>query len=898
MDWGEYSLLGYTASDLSRGLDETYRGLATEAKRYVGRAQEQVDRYVPESVRDSVFGSEPARAVGGAPEQPAADTAPRPVVEIARAPLTANKPPSSWPDISTLFDDALSQALKINDVVAYVIPDMPRYDAAAALLELYPDQPDMRYATLALLNQYCGEFMVDPQTASTAEYLSAIEKAFKAQDLSHVPWNQRQSVNFSAGLFLGVLEGHLEAMPEGYDEFLAALHDQSNEFDVGLGFILGLVIGVLRGVLEDLASVAILFLGLMAVSQGMVYAIVILLILAVLSALLLLIATAWLKSVIEARVRGYALDSGTFVADMNLAFGGISRCIDVLFVDLPAAVSQELLALKQSIEESYGLVVEFCSNPDLVFDNGKALGVEIGRMSAESSMALMEQNGFFYLGFRWGYNSGYIIYQIIGLITVIKGVLQLPKYLVKGGAAVGSKLLLPATREAAERLSRGRFGIWLRGLIRRGPQPPAALLPPAAVVRPPRIAGPHAASGRGTGVADNVMDATFESVEIRRVAAAPDPTTVRGVADRGVPTARSVMEEARGPAETLDMFPDGPVWKVVTDEVREAEKLFDVVDIQPPVVFKGPSNLPVVRDPSGVVPGPRHGPVRRTLPDPDVIDVEFTSVNPPLLTGPALGRTRQIPDVRGLGDTGVPAAPRARPIPVPVTTVAPPGTLSLQQIAAQYSRDLEDVCRGMPKLSRDLETLDELQAVLSLAATQERTVLSVNAAMGELFSITQLSTNPRVARVKMLRAVNRPGARTPDILVELVDGREVYVEVRTITRARGNVRAPLLEDSVMIDTISTTRHRTGQTRRGLAEKIRHGQIGPDTPGVILLQIYGEVPEGHEVLKPRQISTIRRYMRENPHVQEVIISYRTPSGNKMVRIQSVDSGLGMGVDYPP
>jgi hypothetical protein len=99
---------------------------------------------------------------------------------------------------------------------------------------------------------------------------------------------------------------------------------------------------------------------------------------------------------------------------------------------------------------------------------------------------------------------------------------------------------------------------------------------------------------------------------------------------------------------------------------------------------------------------------------------------------------------------------------------------------------------------------------------------AARAGIGEMRAIVRASKAPGVKLVRFLRPAQ--GRVTPDIEVEMHDGRRSYVEVRTLTQAPNWTQMKHDARRAELKVLTTD----------IEQKIRHGQISSSRPGTLVI----------------------------------------------------------------
>lgn len=215
--------------------------------------------------------------------------------------------------------------------------------------------------------------------------------------------------------------------------------------------------------------------------------------------------------------------------------------------------------------------------------------------------------------------------------------------------------------------------------------------------------------------------------------------------------------------------------------------------------------------------------------------------------------------------------------------------------------------RHSRKLSPDPETIDEIGRLLRSTSARDRTPISRRAAAGELATADNLLNNPRVMRLRALRPSNEAGARTADFDVTFTDGTSLRVEVTTNTGAPRGVRDMPRSDTARLDRqadgTTTVRPETSgrvvgarrsysrsRTAALIREKILHGQINPDNPGVLVVQIPHGPPNVGDLLSTVQIRNINNLVQRNNHVREVLLLSWHNGSRRFTRVGGSQSGM--------
>jgi hypothetical protein len=123
----------------------------------------------------------------------------------------------------------------------------------------------------------------------------------------------------------------------------------------------------------------------------------------------------------------------------------------------------------------------------------------------------------------------------------------------------------------------------------------------------------------------------------------------------------------------------------------------------------------------------------------------------------------------------------------------------------------------------DAATLEKLSQIYGNYQNPEAFLKAARAGTGELRVLVRASKMPGVKCVRFLRPAR--GTVTPDIEVEMRDGRRTYVEVRTLTQA---------PDWAQIKDRARRRPESIVFISSVEEKIRLGQISRSRPGILVI----------------------------------------------------------------
>lgn len=139
------------------------------------------------------------------------------------------------------------------------------------------------------------------------------------------------------------------------------------------------------------------------------------------------------------------------------------------------------------------------------------------------------------------------------------------------------------------------------------------------------------------------------------------------------------------------------------------------------------------------------------------------------------------------------------------------------------------------------------------------------AAAGEMKMIrkfhSQIHPTHEVARIRLLKPTNKKGDRTPDFELTFSDGSTLFVETRTITKKRYGPR---------------------DVYRAFRDKIKHGQINLDRPGIVSVIVQHPPRSGRYLLRQKDLDDLEQLMKAefrdiSDPIEELQLVY--PSGRR-------------------